>query len=244
MADVKLGKKAARQDSRTIAYGNYRTTLATPPQQAHWGHGLPFAMLANDQYGDCVEAGYAHMVQIWGDRAGKTFVPDNTEVLGAYTAITGFNPNDPNTDQGTDILTAVGYWKSTGLGGQQISAYASVSPLDRTQVSEAIAWYGGLYIGVQLPKSAQSQVGTEWTVTTGPDAAAGSWGGHCVPLCGYDQNTLWCVTWGALQPMTWEFLSTYCDEAFVLLAQEWVAASGVSPSNLAWGQLMADLANL
>ncbi|HXP20362.1 MAG TPA: hypothetical protein VN840_12025 [Streptosporangiaceae bacterium] len=244
MADVKLGKKAARQDSRTIAYGNYRTTLATPPAAAHWGHGVPFAMLANNQYGDCVEAGYAHMAQIWGDRAGSAFVPTDAEALGAYTAITGFNPSDPSTDQGTDILTAVGYWKSTGLGGQKITAYASVNPLDQAQVSEAIAWYGGLYIGLQLPTSAQSQVGTEWTVTTGPTAAAGSWGGHCVPLCGYDQNVLWCVTWGALQPMTWEFLSTYCDEAFVLLAAEWIAASGQAPSNLAWGQLMADLANL
>jgi hypothetical protein len=44
--------------------------------------------------------------------------------------------------------------------------------------------------------------------------------------------------------MTWEFLATYCDEAYVLLAQEWMEASGVSPSNIAWGQLLADLANL
>ena len=78
----------------------------------------------------------------------------------------------------------------------------------------------------------------------GRPSQPGSWGGHCVPLSGYDANKIWCVTWGALQPMTWQFLSTYCDEAYVLLSQEWMEASGVSPSNLAWGQLMADLANL
>jgi hypothetical protein len=244
MVEVKLGKKAARHDPRTLAYAKYRTAVQAPPSAAHWGHGLPFTMLGNDQYGDCVEAGYAHQVQVWGDRAGHPFAPSDNEALGAYSAITGFRPGDPNTDNGTDMLTAVGYWKSTGLGGQKITAYAALNPLVNAEMCEAIAWYGGAYIGLQLPVSAQSQVGSEWTVTTGQQAAPGSWGGHCVPLCGYDQNTLWCVTWGALQAMTWEFLTTYCDEAFVLLATDWIAASGQAPSGLAWGQLLADLANL
>jgi hypothetical protein len=246
MVDVKLGKNPARHDPRTFAYAKYRTGNATPPPDAHWGHGLPFTMLGNNEYGDCVEAGYAHQVQIWGDRAGTMFVPTETEALGAYTAMTGFNPNNPNSDKGTDILTALGYWKSTGMAGHQITAYASLNPVDQGQVSESIAWFGGAYIGLQLPISAQGQVGPDevWTVTSGKDAAPGSWGGHCVPLCGYDQGVLWCVTWGAIQTMTWEFLSTYCDEAYVLLAEEWMQADGVSPSNLAWGQLMADLANL
>ena len=183
MIDVKLGKKAARHDPRTLVYAKYRTATEPPPPDAHWGRGLPFAMLGNDQYGDCVEAGYAHQVQIWGDRSGHPFVPTGQEALDAY-------------------------------------------------------------IGLQLPLSAQNQVGSEWAVTTGQDALAGSWGGHCVPLSGYDQNTLWCVTWGKLQAMTWQFLTTYCDEAFVLLATDWIAASGQSPSRMAWGQLLADLQNL
>ena len=244
MPDVKLGKNAARHDPRTFDYARYRTGTNAAPAQAHWGHGLTFPMLGNNQYGDCVEAGFAHMVQIWGDHAGHPFTPTDDETLGAYTAITGFNPSDPNTDKGTDMLTALGYWQSTGLGGQKITAYAKVNPLDQAQVSETIAWFGGAYVGVQLPKSAQDQVGSEWTVTTGPDATAGSWGGHCIPLCGYNQDTIWCVTWGALQKMTWEFFTTYCDEAFVMLSTDWIAASGQSPSNLAWGQLMADLSNL
>lgn len=244
MVDVKLGKRPTRHDPRTLAYASYRTGAAVPPQQAQWGEGQSYTALGNAQYGDCVEAGYAHQVQIWGDQAGHPFAPTDAEALGAYTAITGFNPSDPSTDKGTEILTALGYWKSTGLAGQKITAYATLNPLNRTEISEAIAWYGGAYVGVQLPLSAQSQVGSEWTVTTGPNAVAGSWGGHCIPICGYDQNTLWCVTWGALQTMTWDFFTTYCDEAYVMLGTEWIANSGQAPSNLAWGQLMADLANL
>ncbi len=244
MAEIRLGKKPARHDPRTIAYATYRTGLATPPASAQWGEGLTYASLGNNQYGDCVEAGYAHQIQIWGDQAGHPFAPTDAEALAAYSALTGFNPADPSTDKGTDMLTALGYWKSTGLAGQKITAYATLNPLSRAEISEAIAWYGGAYIGLQMPLSAQSQIGSEWTVTTGSNAVAGSWGGHCVPICGYDANGLWCVTWGALQIMTWEFFTTYCDEAFVMLATDWIAASGASPSNLAWGQLMADLANL
>lgn len=244
MPPVKLGKNPARHDPRTLLYGAYRTGAQTPPRQAHWGHGLPFAVLSNDQYGDCVEAAFAHQLQVWDDRAGHRFAPTDAETLGAYTAITGFNPDDPSTDQGTDMLTAVKYWQSTGIAGQKITAYAAVNPLDRAQVAESVAWFGGCYIGVQLPVTAQNQVGEIWTVGTGPDSAAGSWGGHCVPVVGFGPDVLWLVTWGALQAMTWEFLATYCDEAYVLLGREWLAASGQSPSHLAWGQLLADLANL
>jgi hypothetical protein len=244
MADVKLGKNPARQDARTLAYASYRTGVATPPAYAHWGNGLPFQMLGNDKYGDCVEAGFAHLLQIWGDRAGTPFVPDDAETLAAYTAITGFNPKDPSTDKGTEILTALGYWKSNGIAGHEIDAYATLNVKEQAEVKEAIAWFGGAYIGVQLPISAQGQVGHEWQVTTGKDARPGSWGGHCIPLCGYDASAIWCVTWGALQSMTWEFFATYCDEAYVMLGQEWLEATGESPSKLAWGQLMADLNNL
>ncbi len=238
------GKKPPRHDPRTLRYAAYRTSF-TPvaPVQAHWGRNLPFTPLGNTQYGDCAEAGYAHQVQVWCDRAGHPFVPDDTETLGAYSAITGFNPADPSTDQGTDMLSACQFWKATGLGGHQVYAYLSLQ-MAQWAIREAIALYGGCYIGLALPLSAQGQAGGVWAVTTGPDAEAGSWGGHCVNLTGYDQDMLWCSTWGALQAMTWEWLETYLDEAFVLLSRDWLRASGQSPSGLAWGALQADLANL
>ena len=55
---MRLGKQPARHDPRTLRFADYITySSPLPPQHAHWGHGLPFAMLGNDQYGDCVEAG-------------------------------------------------------------------------------------------------------------------------------------------------------------------------------------------
>lgn len=244
---MKLGKLPAVHDDRTLKFAKYRTTASLPTKKAaHWGHGLPFAMLGNDQYGDCVEAAYAHMLQVWIDRAGGSFTPDSTSVLNAYSALTGFSPNNPNTDRGTDMLAAAKYWRSTGMNGYEIDAFASVNPLSTQDVQDSVAYYGGLNIGLQLPLSAQDQSSPQgtWAVSTGSGSVAGSWGGHCVPICGYDQKTIWVVTWGYIQAMTWDFFETYCDEAFVFLAHEWIENTGISPSGLAWGQLQADLANL
>lgn len=242
----KLGKLPARHDPRTLRFENYRTNTPLPQlPAAHWGHGLDYGMLGNDVYGDCVEAAYAHFMQIATTRAGGTvYSPAESDALTAYTAMTGFNPAVPSTDNGTDMLTACNYWQDTGMAGLEIDAFLAVSPLSAGDVQDAVAYYGGLYAGFQLPLSAQSQTGSEWTVTTGPDAAAGSWGGHCVPIVGYAPGVYYCITWGAIQSMTAGFFETYCDEAFCLLAHEWIGASGDSPSGLAWGLLQADLANL
>lgn len=250
---MKLGKAPARHDKRTLKYEDFVSAAEGEVKlpvlsSAHWGHGLPYAMLGNDQYRDCVEVAYAHMLQTWiaRSRSAALYSPDDTTTLAAYTALTGFDRNNPATDRGTDMLAACNYWRSAGMSGYEIDAFLSVNPQHTDYVRDAIAYYGGLYIGVQLPTSAQAQSvpGGTWAVTAGPDSVAGSWGGHCIPVVGYDKHTLWVVTWGMILGMTWQFFQTYCDEAFVFLAHEWIEGSGFSPGKLAWGQLQAALANL
>lgn len=247
---MKLGKAPARHDKRTLKYEDFTLASSALPvlPQAHWGHGLPYTMLGNDQYGDCVEAAYAHMLQTWIARSKSAgpYTPDDTGTLAAYSALTGFNPANPSTDRGTDMLSACNYWRTTGMNGYEIDAFLSVNPQHTDFVKDAVAYYGGLYIGAQLPVSAQAQSvpGGTWSVTTGPDSVAGSWGGHCIPIVGYDKKLLYVVTWGMIVGMTWGFLQTYCDEAFVFLAHEWIENTGFSPGKMAWGQLTAALANL
>ena len=247
-ADVKLGKLPAVHDPRTLKLASYFTaSVKSPPASAHWGYDVVFGMDGNDQYGDCVEAEADHQFALWAKHTGKTYKSTRADVLNSYSKITGFNPLDPSTDQGTDMLTANKYWVSTGLCGVTVDAFATVNPMNDFEVQTSVAFYGGLDIGVQLPLSAQNQTfNGPWTVTTGPDARPGSWGGHCVLITGYSINRrlLWVATWGGIQAMTWDFFHTYCDEAYVWLAHEWIDASGQSPSGLAWGLLSADLANL
>jgi hypothetical protein len=204
-------------------------------------------MDGNDDFGDCVEAEYDHHVCLWAKHTGKPYTNSRSAVLGAYTALTGFNALDPATDQGTNMLAANRYWVSTGMYGVKADAFVSVDPQNDFEVETSIAFYGGMDIGLQLPLSAQAQTfNGPWTVTSGADAKPGSWGGHCALVTGYNvtRGALWVATWGGLQLMTWDFFHTYCDEAYTFLSHEWTAASGQSPSGLAWGLLNANLANL
>jgi hypothetical protein len=104
------------------------------------------------------------------------------------------------------------------------------------------AWlFGGLYIGLQLPLSAQRQ-GT-WDcggALTGPDRP-GSWGGHAVDVVRYSPGSLTVVTWGRLQDMTWSFWDRYCDEAYCILSRDFLDGDR-APNGFDVEALRADLA--
>jgi hypothetical protein len=249
--EVKLGKQPAKSDPRDLMYAAYRRPRGLAVgASAHWGHDLPYDILGNGQYGDCVEAGAHHALQVVWDRSTNStaaYVPTVDATLGDYSAITGFSTDNPDSDQGTNMRQACGFWRSTGLnsGQHKIAAYLAVTPDNDVHAKEAVQYYGGLYVGIAMPASAEAQTFvTEWSVGHGPDAKPGSWGGHCVIITGYDPEGLWCVTWGRMQKMSWDFYGTYCDEAYVLLFEQWVKSDGYAPSGLSWGQLMTDLNTL
>jgi hypothetical protein len=100
--------------------------------------------------------------------------------------------------------------------------------------------FGGVYIGVALPNTAQKQDVWDVVKTGGADAKPGSWGGHCVFVPKYDEHGFTCITWGALKTMTLAFWEKYCDEAHTLLSEVWITAKG-SPAGFDQAQLQADL---
>lgn len=200
-------------------------------------------MLANDRFSDCVEAAAGHSIHIWTANAqsSPTVVTEH-DVLTAYSAITGFNPNDPATDQGTNELDALNYWRKTGIAGHKIQAYAQINPKSKSQVKYAIDLFGVAYIGVALPLTAQTQ--PYWHVTRGQGANAkpNSWGGHGIACTGYTKSRVQFITWGQVMEMTWGFFVTYVDEAYALLSMpDWFTASGATPNGFNLPQLQADL---
>ena len=116
---LKLGKKPARPGAVKLKLAKYlvKPKLPTPPKV--FGHealiGPNWEMLGNDQYGDCVWAGAAHETMLWNKEAARAVTFNNQSVLKDYSAVTGFNPNDPNTDQGTDMQVAASYRRKTGV---------------------------------------------------------------------------------------------------------------------------------
>lgn len=242
----KLGKAEAVEDRRTLRLASYvdRTALVAPAVGGAKHVVKSFPMLGNDEFGDCVFAGAQHETQQFRARAGRpVFKPTVRGTLAAYSAVTGFDKNDPSTDRGAVVLDALNFRRKTGIEKHVIGGFASVEPGNRQNVRLAVHLFGALGIGLALPLAAQEQQGT-WHLgsrATGSQWVPRSWGGHYVPVIAYDSSGLTCVTWGALKVMTWQFFDRYCDEAWAILSPDWFS-HGRSHQGLDLGALQADLA--
>lgn len=243
-----LGKQPRRFDARSprlamLALNNPLppAPASLPPQAATW------SPLGNDQVGDCTIATCLHMVQAWSV-ANHAAVPVTTEAaLAVYAAITGYDPANPATDRGAVEVDVLQYWLRTGIAvndvaaADQIDGYAVLDHADIDLVRRSIAAFGGVFAGLAMPLSAQSQ--NAWDVTAEGDrgdGAPGSWGGHAVPLLGYDADGPICISWGQVVPMSWAFWQRYADEAYAPLSLDWVQGP-VSPRGLPWRSLVADI---
>ena len=232
---MKLGRLAAR---RPVGLADLKVYLHNPlpdppesvaaPQLADWG------MLGNSTYGDCTICGAAHleMATALDDHQPVPMFTD-TEVESVYFDLTG------GQDTGlveADVLQA---WHTTGLFGsaqdpRRIAGYAPVDHRNQTELKSVVATFGGAYLGVAVPESAQEQfqAGQPWTVVPGSPVV----GGHCVPAVGYDSTYLYVVTWAKCWAVTWTWVDRYLEEAYAVITP----ADAVV--NLA--ALQADLAQL
>lgn len=242
-----LGKRAARHDPRTLMLARYLTPALPPaPAACDWGAKVPrWPMYLNDSLGDCTCAAAAHMIQAWTkDAQPREVTISDAAVLKAYQAVGGYKPGQPETDNGAVELDVLKYWRQHGIGGHRIAAFASINPQSTEIVRDAIFLFGGIYAGVELPKSAQGQ--TVWDVPAGGpvgDGAPGRWGGHAVNIVAYDARGLDCITWGGRLRMTWGFFAAYFSEAYAVLSADFLHG-GKAPSGFDAQQLVADLSAL
>jgi hypothetical protein len=137
-------------------------------------------------------------------------MPTDDDAIAAYEKMGGYQPGNPDTDQGCEMLDAMNIWRQDGVGGHQIDAFVAVK---QAELEMAIHLFGCVVIGVQLPDSAERQFDADqpWDVVNG----AKNLGGHCVLLTRYDPKYFYGVTWGKNQPITRDFLHVYVDEAYV-----------------------------
>jgi len=167
--------------------------------------------------------------------------PTDTQIVQAYSAITGYNPKTGANDNGAVETDVLNYWRKTGIANHKITAYAGLEPGNHNHVQEAVYLFGGCYIGLALPISAQSQ--TIWSVPPGGatgTGAAGSWGGHAVPVVAYNSSGLTVITWGALKKMTWGFWDAYCDESYAIISPDFLKKNK-APNGFDLAALQQDL---
>jgi hypothetical protein len=247
---VALGRRPTKHDpqGRTLQLARYLTAqLPAPPAWINWAQRVEggWPVYANDRYGDCTCASAAHAEVAWSAVAGHPSRPSTDEVLRAYSAVTGFSPGPPpSNDNGAYMLDVANYWRKVGIGGRRVAAYMKIDHQDPQQIRQAIALFGAVYAGVDLPLAARVQfaAGRWWTTTaTTASAARGSWGGHAVALLGYDARALLGITWGREQRMTWAWWRRYASEAYALVSPDFLDRAGRSPAGLDLAALLADL---
>ena len=243
-SSMKLGKSEPKYDRRTLMLAKYTVALPEPPPQVDWSTKLTnLGIMGNDHLGDCTCAAIGHVVQTWTSQASSQVIIPDCEIISLYAKACGYVPGDPTTDQGGIELDVLNYWRKNPVVGHTLNAYCSIKPGDISDIQNGIWLFGGVYVGLALPVSAQRQEVWDLGSLAG-DGEPGSWGGHAVAICGFDPTGLTCITWGALKRMSWPFWKTYGDESYALLSQDWIEANGDAPSTFDMDTLIADLANL
>jgi len=240
---VKLGRRRGAAVRPTLRFGSF-LVKSPPSPPTHWdgrGAGIRWPMYANDQWGDCVFACIGHMLGLWTlDESGKEVLFTDSEVVQWYSAVTGFDPRRPWTDQGAVIQDALDYWTSKGYSKHMLAGYLTVEPNNVDHARLAAFVFGGLDLGVMLPAAWQHATGPGLVWDVGPNQngawAPGSWGGHSVPVVQWDYEGLTVVTWGKEQRMSWAALARYCDEVWAPVSWEWcvddTTPSGVRKQDL------------
>lgn len=236
---LKLGKKPARFDKRTLKLENYLSPSLTPPHKLNWQNKVSnWGMMLNDQLGDCTCAAAGHMIMNWTANAGVLVTPSDNQILSAYEAVGGYKPNDPSTDNGAVELDVLKYWQKNGIAGHKIGAFVSIYPKNIQHLKIASWLFGGVYTGAILKQADMDAVqnGKNWTYSKGQ-----SIGGHAIPALGYDSNGFQFITWGAVQTASYEWVYNQLEEAYAIVSADWINNVGNSPSGFNVKQLISDL---
>jgi len=241
---VKLGKLPVRTDVRTLPLPRYvdRAKLPPPPPDIDLAAAVPeWPMYGNDKIGDCTTAAAGHMIEAWtAPTRGEPVEISDRAVLAAFDKVKQVDP--VTGEEGAVELDVLTLWRRSGIGGHRIGAFTRVPTWDHRLVRDAAFLFGGLYIGLQLPLTAQRQPVWDWTHRLDGPARPGSWGGHAVDVVGYDRHTLIVVTWGRLQEMTWAFWDRYVDEVYAIISVDFLDDGGKAPNGFDLAALKEDLA--
>lgn len=243
-----LGKKQAKFMLGLPALGKYTLHLPPSPLKLDYKDGPEhLGQMCNDKLGCCTISAVGHLIQNWTSltKPVEDVLPDDT-IRRLYSKWCGYVDGDPYTDVGgvaADVLRA---WYQQTADGHTLDGFAAIRPGNRGTLRDAIYLFGGAYIGLQLPISAQEG---EWN--RAPDApltgdhAPGSWGGHAVPFVPpYDEEWLTCITWGKLKKLSWAFVDAYMDEGFGCLSKDWLDNSGRAPPGFDWVTLSGDMQSI
>ena len=237
----KLGRGPVKRLEKVPAFGDFLAKASewpAPPARG-WEYAVPTSeleMLGNDQYGDCAAAGAMHLIQSSTYNSGYKLRGTLQQTLDLYSAVTGFNPKDPNTDQGTVLIDLLYYWRDQGIkvtdaNGRvvihKILGWASLDLSSVAQYRYASDTFGGTYLGINCPRNYIENT-DDWIY----DPKSPIEGGHCINGVGQGRIGFHVQTWGRNVPGKWNALLSVLEEGYVVVSEMWVRAQSKSPSGL------------
>jgi hypothetical protein len=199
--------------------------------------GTAWGLDGNDTYGDCGVAGVNHgFMAVDAVLNYPETVPGDQDIVNYYLAYTG------GQDTGVVLADFLAYVKKTGFFGHAIRAYAPVGVHDMPSLAFAIDAFDFAYTGITVTDAMMSafQNGQPWNAASTEGQVDG---GHCVPLVGYDDKFLYCVSWGQVQPITWPAWHLMSTEAWAVIPQEF-ATKNSDGRGINLAALEADLPKL
>lgn len=223
MSTRKLGRLPAQFPAGLGPLDHYVAgSLPKPPAKVAVPDVPLWGMLGNDAYGDCGPAGLEHgfMADAAATGLSGSEVPaTDAQTVSYYLTYTG------GQDTGVVLSQYLAYVRKTGFYGRKVDSYAPVAVHDVPLLQSAISLFDFTYTGITVTQQMQEDFedGKAWTTKSLESPVDG---GHCVPLVGYDDEFLYCVTWGGVQAITypaWHYMSS---EAWAVITGEFATANG------------------
>ncbi|HTV82242.1 MAG TPA: hypothetical protein VME18_06295 [Acidobacteriaceae bacterium] len=241
-----LGRIQSTADPRTVRLKNYVNlkTLPVPPSQEMVESTPVWPMLANDRFNCCTSTAAGHMIHHWTAANQHGIFLTDDDIIQAHARLTR-----DHLMECVSMLNALKFWRNTGIGGHQIHSFVGADKASAQQLRCVIHLFGSGYVGLDLPGFACAGPPAGWPdipwaipPSIPADAAAPNPSrGHCVAAVGYDQQSIYCVTWGRLKSMSWEFFERYAEEVYAVLSTDWVAKNAKCPTGFDTVMLERDL---
>jgi hypothetical protein len=208
-------------------------------------------MYMNDQLGCCTIAAAGHMFGAWSAYAGtgeSLFADD--EIVRVYSAVGGYVPGDPDSDQGCVMSDVLAYLKTAGMTDtagktHKVAGFASFgNPANEVLLGQVLDVFGSVYVGANIQQHMMDefQAGQVWTWQPGGEVV----GGHCIPLqrrepAGSRHGILDYITWAEEQHADFGWQANAVEEAWAVVTEDWITANGTSVTGLDLEQLLSDM---